>query len=163
MTVFFFYLSAGAAVIAALSVVAQRKTMSSALSLICCLGAVAMLYVLLDATFIAVIQVILYAGAIMVLFLFVIMLLDPASEQFSRSKNRIGYAALPLGLLLGLLIYRTAGAYRPEFPYLRTGRIFDVAAIGARLFSAYLLPFEATSILILVAILGAVTLAKKKI
>ncbi|MBI3940992.1 MAG: NADH-quinone oxidoreductase subunit J [Acidobacteria bacterium] len=163
MTVVFFYLCAATALISALSVVLQRKTISSALSLVVCLGALALLYVQLEATFIAVVQVIIYAGAIMVLFLFVIMLLDPTSEKFAAPARRVGYAAVPLVYLLGVLIWRAAASYRPAFDGAGLGAPSGIAAIGIELFSNYLLPFEVTSILILVAVLGAIVLAKKKL
>ncbi|MBI2822437.1 MAG: NADH-quinone oxidoreductase subunit J [Acidobacteria bacterium] len=163
MMLFFFYFFAALALIAALSVVLQQKTLSSALSLILCLGAIAMLYVQLEAAFIAVIQIIIYAGAIMVLFLFVIMLLDPVSERFGRPTNRISYVALPIALLFAFLIFQASIAYHPQLNGKGTPAVSDIAAVGQRLFSSYLLPFEVTSILMLVAVIGAVVLAKKKL
>ena len=164
MKLIFFYLCAAVTLISALSVALQKKVISSALSLIVCLGMLALLYVQLEATFMAVIQVIIYAGAIMVLFLFVIMLLDPASEQFPAPAGKIGYIALPLGLLMALLLWRAVASHRPAFE--GSAHIpgnSGIAAIGTELFTHYLLPFEVTSILILVAVLGAIVLAKKKL
>ncbi len=163
MTIVFFYSVAAIALVSALSVVLQRKAMSSAFSLIVCLGAIAMLYLQLDAIFIAVIQIIVYAGAIMVLFLFVIMLLDPTSEKLARSLKSVAYAAIPLGILLAVLLCQASIAYLPGSPSARKPAVSDISAVGIQLFSNYLLPFEVTSILVLVAVVGAVVLAKKKI
>ncbi|MBI4456596.1 MAG: NADH-quinone oxidoreductase subunit J [Acidobacteria bacterium] len=163
MTVFLFYVFAATALISALSVVLQKKTIYSALSLIVCLGMIAMLYTQLEATFIAVVQVIIYAGAIMVLFLFVLMLLDPMSEALPVPSKHIGYFAIPLGILLAILISLAGISYRAQPAGTVNEGSGDIAAVGLRLFSDYLLPFEATSILILVAVLGAVVLAKRKL
>lgn len=149
--------------LSAFSVVLQKKAMSSALSLIVCLGAIAMLYVQLEAIFIAVIQVIIYAGAIMVLFLFVIMLLDPASEKPAASLKGLAYIAVPLGILLASLFFQASLAYHPLALEASKAAPSDISAIGTLLFSNYLLAFEVTSILVLVAVMGAVVLAKKKL
>lgn len=161
--IFVFYLFAAIALISALSVVLQKKAISSALSLIVCLGAIAMLYVQMEAIFIAVIQIIVYAGAIMVLFLFVIMLLDPASEGLAGSLQSISYVAVPLGVLLAVLLCRASIVYHPASPGATEAAAADISAIGIQLFSNYVLAFEVTSILILVAVLGAVVLAKKEV
>lgn len=164
MKLFFFYLCAAVTLGSGLSVALQKKVMSSALSLVICLGALALLYAQLGATFMAAVQTIIYAGAIMVLFLFVIMLLDPASEEFTIPARGIAYAAVPLGLLMATMVWHAVASYQPAIGGgspnpTSTG----VAAIGLELFSNYLLPFEVTSILVLVAVLGAVVLAKKKL
>jgi NADH-quinone oxidoreductase subunit J len=158
-----FYVCAALAVLAAISVVAQRTPVYSALSLIVVLCSLAVVYLLLGAEFIAVIQVIVYAGAIMVLFVFVIMLLNAGREapsQRSRMARWLG-APLLIAFLAEVLFavwqrFPTATA-RPAAP-------LDAApaAIGHLLFRNYVLPFEVTSVLILVAILGAVVLAKKE-
>ena len=102
----FFYLFGGIALLAAISVVAQKRVFYSAISLIVCLCSVAGLYLLLEAPFIAAVQVIVYAGAIMVLFLFVIMLLDPFSAVILKDKKKyLAYLAVLLGVLtLALLV-----------------------------------------------------------
>ncbi|HEV8132267.1 MAG TPA: NADH-quinone oxidoreductase subunit J [Acidobacteriota bacterium] len=163
MAFLFFYLFAAVALLSAFSVILQKKAMSSALSLIVCLGAIAMLYVQLEAIFIAVIQVIIYAGAIMVLFLFVIMLLDPASEKLAASLKGLAYIAAPLGILLAILFFQASLAYHPLALEASKAAPSDISSIGMQLFSNYLLPFEVTSILVLVAVMGAVVLAKKKL
>ncbi len=158
-----FYIVAALAVLAALSVVVQRTPVYSALSLIVVLCALAVVYLLLDAPFMAVIQVIVYAGAIMVLFVFVIMLLNAGREAPSQRSRLAHWLGIPL---VGVLLAEVLAAVWRQFP---AGDVapasFDAGpkAIGERLFQAYVLPFEVTSILVLVAILGAVVLAKKEL
>ena len=162
-----FYLFAGIALLAAINMVAQKRLVYSAISLIICLCAVAALYLLLEAPFIAAVQVIVYAGAIMVLFLFVIMLLDPFSASVLRDKKKsLIYAGSILGVLcLGLMI-PLLRAYKPSLaprnPENIGGGIGSVANVGTSLFNKYLLPFEMTSVLILVAVIGIVVLAKRR-
>jgi NADH-quinone oxidoreductase subunit J len=158
-----FYIFGALAVLAAISVVAQRTPVYSALSLIVVLCSLAVVYLLLGAEFIAVIQVIVYAGAIMVLFVFVIMLLNAGREvpsQRSRMARWLGaplVAAFLAEVLLAIWQQFPAASARPVAP-IDAGP----AAIGQLLFRNYMVPFEVTSILILVAILGAVVLAKKE-
>lgn len=162
--VLLFYIFATLAVIAAISVVAQRTPIYSALSLIVVLGSLAVVYLLLGAEFIAVIQVIVYAGAIMVLFVIVIMLLNAGREgpgQRSRMAHWLGaplVAAFLAEVLFAVWRQFPVGSTRPAAS-LDAGP----ATIGHLLFRSYVLPFEVTSILILVAILGAVVLAKKEL
>jgi len=156
---FFFF--AAVAVGAAINVLAQKHVLYSALSLILMLTAVSVLFVLLRADFIAVIQVIVYAGAIMVLFTFVIMLLNlPADEDGADRLRWLKFIGIPLGLFFLLLVIATLWNIEP----LRAAQapiIGSPQAIGKTLFSDYLLPFEATSLLILIALVGAVVFAKK--
>ncbi len=157
-----FYICAAVAVLAALNVVLQRTPVYSALSLILVLCLLAVIYLLLGAEFIAVIQVIVYAGAIMVLFVFVIMLLNAGRETPSERSRLARWLGIPLviAFLLELL-----WVVWNQFPSGTTPAAdFDAgpAAIGHLLFRNYVLPFEVTSVLILVAILGAVVLAKKE-
>ncbi len=154
-----FYLFAAVAVLAALLVVLQRRAVYSALALIVCFCSMAILYYQLGAQFIAAVQVIVYAGAIMVLFLFVVMLIDPDSEVFAFKKLRsLTVYGLPLAAVLGMVLYQAVSGWsgvdgtRPP-----DGKVASVAGV---LFRDYLLPFEVTSILILVAVLGALVLAK---
>ena len=166
METIFFYLFGAIALLAAINVLVQKKIFYSAISLIICLCAVALLYLALDAPFIAAIQVIVYAGAIMVLFLFVIMLLDPFSASILRDKKKyLGYLAVLLGIALLALLVPLLRSYNPA----QTPVNLDLAGsdtgsvnyLGQVLYSKYLLPFEVTSILILIAIMGVVVLAKK--
>lgn len=156
---FFFF--AAVAVGAAINVLAQRHVLYSALSLILMLTSVSVLFVLLRADFIAVIQVIVYAGAIMVLFTFVIMLLNlPADEDGADRLRWLKFIGIPLGLFFLLLVVATLWNVEP-LRSAQTPLIGSPQAIGKTLFSDYLLPFEATSLLILIALVGAVVFAKK--
>jgi NADH-quinone oxidoreductase subunit J len=162
-----FYTFGAVALIAAIAVVAQRRVFYSAVSLIVCLTSLSALYMLLEAPFIAAVQVIVYAGAIMVLFLFVIMLLDPFSAAILQDKRRsLSVLAVLLGsaglLLLYPLIKRYDLTQAPRNPVTPAGGAGSVENIGTTLFNQYLLPFEATSVLILVAIIGAVVLARRQ-
>jgi len=158
-----FYIFGGLAVAAALSVVLQRTPVYSALSLIVVLCSLAVLYLLLGAEFLAVIQVIVYAGAIMVLFVLVIMLLNAGREQptdKSRLARQLGMPLLAAFLVEVLwVIWKPFSPAQMSAPSLEAGP----AAIGTLLFRQYVLPFELASILILVAILGAVVLARKQL
>jgi NADH-quinone oxidoreductase subunit J len=158
-----FYIFAALAIAAAISVVAQRTPIFSALSLIVVLCSLAVVYLLLGAEFIAVLQVIVYAGAIMVLFVFVIMLLNAGREVPSQRSRIAKWLGAPL---VAALLAEVLLAVWKQFPAAGTLPAASLsagpAAIGHLLFRNYVLPFEVTSILILVAILGAVVLAKKE-
>ncbi|HYE14746.1 MAG TPA: NADH-quinone oxidoreductase subunit J [Pyrinomonadaceae bacterium] len=160
-----FILFGALAVGCAIAVVAQRNPLYSAISLIGVFVALACLYVMLAAPFIAAIQVIVYAGAIMVLVVFVIMLLNVEEEV--RRPLRLRYL-IPIGVVLAavlaaegafiLTLGRTAGMTAVGPP---SGEVGATASIGTGLFTEYLLPFEVTSILILMALVGAITLARR--
>jgi NADH-quinone oxidoreductase subunit J len=159
-----FLVIAGIAVGAAANLLLSRHPIHSALSLIGVMGALAALYLMLGAEFIAAVQVIVYAGAIMVLFVFVIMMLNAGQEARSnRSMLARYYIGVPMILLLVLQVAAVLVRQHPpehvvkfgEFP----GRTEDIARL---LFYDYVLPFEATSVLILVAIMGAVVLARRR-
>src|SRR3954451_18571943 len=162
-----FYLFAAVAVGASLLVIAQRNPIYSVLLLIASFGALSGLYVLLDAPFVAVIQIIVYAGAIMVLFLFVVMLLNAPHEDTEFDERvhplrrpgpmRFG-AFLALVLVVELWWALAAGRDTGAFP---GGSVTSVSTIGKSLFTDYAFPFEVTSILILVAMVGAVVLARR--
>ena len=160
-----FIIFATVAVVCAFNLVFQKHPISSALSLIGVMGSLAVLYLLLGAEFIAMAQVIVYGGAVMVLFIFVIMLLNAGSEKASHKAWFAQIAGIPLLLafvaLLGFLI-------RSALPHLRAVEFGSwvggrAEQIGQMLFTEYLLPFEVISVLILIAILGAVVLAQKEI
>src|SRR5580765_3677952 len=162
-----FSLFAAVAVVASLLVIAQRNPVYSVLLLIASFGALSGLYVLLDAPFVAVIQIIVYAGAIMVLFLFVVMLLNAPHEE-TEYDERVHPLLRPgpmrfgavLALVLGVeLVWAVArGGDSGAFP---GGAVTSVAVIGRSLFTDYAFPFEVTSVLILVAMVGAVVLARR--
>jgi NADH-quinone oxidoreductase subunit J len=162
-----FYILAAIALLAAINVLAQRRVFYSALSLIACLTALSGVYLLLDSPFIAAVQVIVYAGAIMVLFLFVIMLLDPFSAEALRDKRKyLGYVAAIAGTLVFVMLIPLLDAYSvsrvPRVPEGIAGDMSSVHKLARVLFSDYLLPFELTSVLILIGIIGAVVLAKRQ-
>jgi NADH-quinone oxidoreductase subunit J len=165
-----FYVFGAIAVVASLLVIAQRNPVYSVLLLIASFGALSGLYVLLDAPFVAVIQIIVYAGAIMVLFLFVVMLLNAPHEETVYDEHvhpllrpgpmRFG-AVLALAFGVELVWALTRGGSSAESGPFAPGAVSSVASIGRMLFTDYAFPFEVTSILILVAMMGAVVLARR--
>ena len=158
-----FYIAAGVAVLAALSVVLQRTPVYSALSLIVVLCSLAVIYLLLGAEFLAVIQVIIYAGAIMVLFVLVIMLLNAGRETPSDRSRLARWLGAPLLVAFLVEVLSVIGSsFQGQNALPGTPLDGGPVAIGERLFRNYALPFEVTSILILVAVIGAVVLAKKE-
>jgi NADH-quinone oxidoreductase subunit J len=169
MTETAFYLFAGIAIVASLLVIAQRNPVYSVLLLIASFGALSGLYVLLDAPFVAVIQIIVYAGAIMVLFLFVVMLLNAPQEDTEhdvRMHPFRGPGPMRFGALLALGLAAELGWALTRSPGESGGfggtPVSSVAAIGRALFTEYAFAFEVTSILILVAMVGAVILARRE-
>ena len=159
----FFFLFAGAAIGFAVNLLVQRHPIYSALSLIGVMASLASLYLMLGAEFIAAVHVIVYAGAIMVLFVLVIMLLNAGVEERTQRSRLVRQFGAPLiVMLLGIL---TSVIYR-QFPGDAMVRFGDfpgqTSSIGLKLFLNYMLPFEVVSILILVAIIGAVVLAQRE-
>jgi NADH-quinone oxidoreductase subunit J len=166
-----FYLFAGIAVVASLLVIAQRNPIYSVLFLIASFGALSGLYVLLEAPFVAMIQIIVYAGAIMVLFLFVVMLLNAPHEDTEEDLERgvrlpaagrvRAFGVLLALVLVGELIWVLLGSRRSAATF--AGQpVSSVSAIGRVLFTDYAFAFEVTSVLILVALVGAVVLARRE-
>src|ERR1700754_3607736 len=164
MLVLLFILFGAMAIGCALAVVAQRNPLYSAISLIGVFISLACLYVTLAAPFIAAVQVIVYAGAIMVLVVFVIMLLNVEEEEHRRPRLRF---LVPAAVALaGVLIAEVAFILvtvqtSPVVPGSSTSDVGLTQSIGSALFTQYLLPFEITSILLLMAIVGAMTLARR--
>ena len=164
MTALLFILFAGMAIGCATSMVAQRNPLYSAISLIGVFISLACLYVTLAAPFIAAVQVIVYAGAIMVLVVFVIMLLNVEEEERRPLRMR---ALVPVAIGLAAVLFAEAAFiifFVQASPATPTRNLSDVgltSSIGAGLFTSYLLPFEITSILLLMAIVGAITLARR--
>jgi len=155
---FFFF--AALALGAAINVLAQKHVLYSSLALIVMLTAVSALFILLQAEFLAVINVIVYAGAILVLFVFVIMLLNlPADEDGSDRLRWLKLIGIPLGIFLLMMIGATV--WNVGNSTNATQMTGTAQAIGQSLFTDYLLPFELTSLLILIALMGAVVFAKK--
>lgn len=156
-----FFLFATFALLGAVSLILQRHPIHSALSLIVVMVSLAALYLLLGAEFIAAVQVIVYAGAIMVLFVFVIMLLNAGEEERTNLSRLARYVGIPVGILLtAQLAYRIARA-GGDAPVAAAAAPADTRALSLLLFREYVFAFELTSILILIAILGAVVLAKR--
>jgi NADH-quinone oxidoreductase subunit J len=165
MDVILFLIFAIIAVVCGINVVVQTHPISSALSLIGVMGSLAVLYLLLGAEFIAMAQIIVYAGAIMVLFIFVIMLLNAGAEAKRGRSLMAQLLGMPLLVaFLALVSYFIQRLY-PSTTLVQFGAFKDGTAqnVGRALFTRYLLPFEVTSILILIAILGAIVLARKEI
>jgi len=160
----FFYGAGGLAVLSALGMVLNvRNTVAAAMSLVVTMISLAVVYVVLEAHLVAVIQIMVYAGAIVVVFLFVVLLLNLRRDTFERPRQRLlkaagvalaaGIAAAFLGLMPSALptvrdLPEGFGGYR---------------AVGAELFTRFVLPFEITSLLILAAVVGAVVLAKRRL
>jgi NADH-quinone oxidoreductase subunit J len=166
MDLVLFLIFAIIAVVCGVNLVVQTHPISSALSLVGVMGALAVLYLLLGAEFIAAAQVIVYAGAVMVLFVFVIMLLNAGSEPVTPLQRMVKILGVPLLVIfLGLIAF----LIQAVLPGGETVYFGNPAArgsphdIGHALFTQYLLPFEVTSILILIAILGAIVLARKEL
>jgi len=167
MTALIFLILAAIAVFCGISLVAQTHPISSALSLIGVMGALAVLYLQLGAEFIAAAQMIVYAGAIMVLFVFVILLLNAGAERPSSANGSTFAKYFGIFLLASLLgiISLIVQSVLPKTEAVVFGEFQGgtAAGVGAKLFTTYLLPFEVTSILILIAIVGAVVLARKEV
>ena len=163
MDAIIFLVFAAIAVVCAVNVVVRTHPISSAISLVGVMGSLAVLYLLLGAEFIAAAQVIVYAGAVMVLFVFVIMLLNAGSEGHRGRSLMVQLLGVPLLVaLLGLLAWFVQRAYptgTARFGGFHGGGPYQ---IGKAIFTTYLLPFEVVSVLILIAIVGAVVLARKE-
>jgi NADH-quinone oxidoreductase subunit J len=164
-----FYVFGAVAVVASLGVIGQRNPMHSVMLLISSFGALAGLYVMLDAPFTAVTQIIIYAGAIMVLFLFVVMLLnvpreEPAPPALSSLLGPTGIkAAAALSVVLAVeIVWALSKTGEHLFRSDQAAQVSSVANIGQVLFTKHAFAFEATSILILVSMVGAVVLARKE-
>ena len=162
---------AALAVVAAFNVILQRNPIYSAIALITVLVSLAAIFLLLNAQFIAAIQIIVYAGAIMVLFVFTIMLLNVRAEEAITDKQKyLQWLAVPLfGTLLAevFFVIRYIGNTPAELPSANAVNnpaqvLGTVESISYGMFSQYVLPFEATSVLILMAIVGAMLLAKRE-
>ena len=156
------FLAFGAVCVAgAINLIAQSHPINSALSLIVVMAALAGEYLLLGAEFVAAVQVIVYAGAIMVLFVFTIMLLNAGEEEHTKGSRvavRFGVPGMLLGsTLIAWVLLRHSGTEAVAAGALPG----DPTSIGQLLFHDFLLPFEITSVLILIAIMGAVVLASK--
>ncbi|MHB8735841.1 MAG: NADH-quinone oxidoreductase subunit J family protein [Terriglobales bacterium] len=162
MQVALFFIFATLAVAGAVNLLVQRAPINAALSLVAVMGALAVLYLLLGAEFIAFVQILVYAGAIMVLFVFVIMLLNAQPDEASHRSRVARIIGVPV--LVALLV-EFAGFLATQFSNspVRMGEyISSTEDLGMALFHQYLLPFEVTSVLFLVGLIGAVLLAARR-
>jgi NADH-quinone oxidoreductase subunit J len=166
-----FFILATVSIVAALLMVTAQNPVRSALYLVLTFLCVAVFYVTLNAQFIAAVQIIVYAGAIMVLFLFVIMLLNLGAPQAMQEKGRLqGWAALVLGIAFAAALGSSGSLVSLPRPNPNAAEISaslgTVQGIGANLYNAdlpWLFPFEITSVLLLISLVGAIIMAKRKI
>ena len=161
----FFYLFSVVTVASAIGVITTRNPVHSAIFLITCLLQVAALYILLRAPFLAAVQVFIYVGAVMVLFLFVVMVLDIGKERFKEHLHGQSIVAIPiLIVLLGVISYLLFNAKLPapvrdDAP---APLVKHTEVLGKLLYTKYIFPFEVVSVLLLVALIGAIVLVMKK-
>lgn len=159
-----FFVLAVIAVLGALSLIIQKHPIHSALSLIVVMVALAGLYLLMGAEFVAAVQIIVYGGAIMVLFIFVIMLLNAGEEERTNFSKLALYAGIPMavavtGLIAAALVNSTRAT---SLSAAEAGTLTSTRTLSNMLFTDFVYPFELTSFLILVAILGAIVLAQRE-
>jgi NADH-quinone oxidoreductase subunit J len=164
-TTFFFYLLSGLAILSGVLVITRKNPVHSALALILTLLCLAGLYLMLYAPFVAGVQIILYVGGIMVLFLFVIMLVNLERSQKEKQFNQQWIPGVLAAICLGALfisIYTKGNTLllRSEIQFPEGN---NTQQVGQMLYSNYMFPFEIASLLLLVAIIGAVVMAKKRI
>jgi len=158
-----FFVLAAMCVVGAVSLILQRHPIHSALSLIVVMVALAGLYLLMGAEFVAAVQIIVYGGAIMVLFVFVIMLLNAGIEERTNLSKLAGWAGVPLAVaLMGLLAAAVARSQDTVQAAAQYGAPAPTKALANLLFQDFVYPFELTSFLILIAILGAIVLAQRE-
>ena len=158
-----FLVLAALAVLGAVSLILQRHPIHSALSLIVVMVALAGLYLLMGAEFVAAVQIIVYGGAIMVLFVFVIMLLNAGAEERTNFSKLATYAGVPLAVaiagLIAAVILKSSGNLSTAGP---NGALTSTKNLSMLLLREFVYPFELTSFLVLVAILGAIVLAQRE-
>lgn len=154
------------AIAGALALILAREPVHSALALVLVMISLAILYLLLGAAFIAAIQILVYAGAIMVLFVFVIMLLNAGEEVRTNVSRLAKWVGLPLGIFflleMAYSLFREYGGTAAAASGAVTRVPVSTEQLSMKLFTEFVLPFELTSILILIAILGALVLAKRE-
>jgi len=158
-----FFVLAAIAVLGAVSLIVQRHPIHSALSLIVVMISLAGLYLLMGAEFVAAVQIIVYGGAIMVLFVLVIMLLNAGAEERTNLSRLATIAGVPLALALtGVLAAAVIHSHESVETATAPGTLADTAGLSNLLFRQFVYPFELTSFLILVAIIGALVLAQRE-
>ena len=158
-----FFVLAALAVIGAVSLILQKHPIHSALSLIVVMVALAGLYLLMGAEFVAAVQIIVYGGAIMVLFVFVIMLLNAGVEEHTSVSKLAGFPGLLLVVALtGFIAATIARSTDSVQAASQTGAMSSTRDLSGMIFRDFVYPFELTSFLILVAMLGAIVLAQRE-
>ncbi len=164
-TTFFFYFLAGLAIVTAIITITRRNPVHSALALIFTLLSIAGLYLMLYAPFVAGVQIVLYAGGIMVLFLFVIMLVNIERAELEERFNKQWHVAVLAAVILGGLLFYVLRRGQSIFPasVVPMPEQVNTQQVGLLLYQNYLMPFEIASLLLLVAIVGAVVMAKKRV
>lgn len=167
LQLFFFYLVAFVAVVSGFCVISCKNPINSAISLVMTFFCLAIFYVMLHAPFMAAVQIMVYAGAIMVLIIFVMMLLNQGSEVIARYRHGVTGAFVMAGLMLfQILVVMKQGDVSDAIGPINSGIVESVGhteLIGQAMFTEFLLPFEIASILLLVAIVGSVVLAKREV
>ena len=166
MNPFLFWFFAFLMLVFGAAVIINRNPIASALSLVICFMGLSALFMSLDAFFIGIIQVLVYAGAVMVLFLFIIMLLDLRAENL----RKINYVSVAGGITVAVALFiqicfvvGQLGAAKRPFPVLTSAKTDDVHNIGLMLFTNYNLPFQIIGVLVLVATIGVVVLSKREL
>ena len=164
-TTFFFYFLGGLAIVTAILTITRKNPVHSALALIFTLLSLAGLYLMLYAPFVAGVQIVLYAGGIMVLFLFVIMLVNIEKAELEERFNKQWHVAAVAAVLLGAMLFYVLRRGQGIFPtsVVPMPEAENTQKIGLLLYQNYLMPFEIASLLLLVAIVGAVVMAKKRV
>jgi len=159
MEIAFFILFAIASVISALSLILQRNPIYSALSLVVVIASMGGLFLLLNAHFIAILQIVIYAGAVMTLFLFVIMMVEPVEDVQPIWKKQSKFALGILLLIAGITIWAVSSF---DSQITSPAIDFSVKALATQLFTSYVFPFEAITILIISSVIGALYIARKE-
>jgi len=164
-TPFFFYMLSGLMILGGILVITRRNPVHSALALILTLLGQAGLYLMLYAPFVAGVQIILYVGGIMVLFLFVIMLVNIERTQKDKQFNKLWLVGILAAVVLGVLLVRIYAKGSAMFaqPLVTLPETENTQRVGEMLYRNYMFPFEIASLLLLVAMIGAVVMAKKRI
>ncbi len=156
------YVFAVLSVIFAINMLFQKKMVNVALSLMGCMASLAVLFISLYATFVGLLQLVVYAGAVMVLFLIIISLVDPFGKiKYAFSSKLWAFFTGIVGIIFGLLVYVIYKSHK-AINTIASSK-FDIKALSHRLFTVYLLPFEVVSILIMVGIIGAIYFGKKNL
>ena len=166
MSPFLFWIFALLMLLFGAGVIVNRNPVASALNLVVSFLGLAALFMSLDAYFIAIIQVLVYAGAVMVLFLFIIMLLDLRAEKLRKINWVAAAGGIVVALAFLVQIFSVVGSFKPAretFPPLPKSTIDDVHNIGILLFSNYNLPFQIIGLVVLVATIGVVVLSKREL